>query len=582
MAAPSVTVTVRDGGLNIIAPGTGGLFAKIGPCPAGVVNQVYSAADNATIQKTLGNGGSLVEAAALAITIGGQGPVRPSGLLLVPVNPSTYGSAGAVTHSGPGTGTVAVASKPAIAFVIKCIAGGTATTSTWQTSIDGGVTWTGTWTAAATIIVPGAPFTTLAFGAGTAVTGDVVTVPASATAPSLLSGTGTLVPTISSACPVDAYSVVITITASGGLGVGLFTYSLDGGTTTSAPFLIPGSGSFPIPDGIDLNGGSGAFKAAGVTWTTGLVLTFAGTFTSGDTYSFTTTSASYSTTDLTNAHNVLVADQRLGSGVGLHIVGAPASVGAAATLLAAVDVLMAAETSAFKFNGAVIEVPVDTDSNILAAFATSSSLRVGACVSTEAQVSPLNGRVLNRSTAWQIMARAGCVTASEALGRVDTGSLPGVVKLNRDEQATPGLDTGRFMTLTTIPGKNGFYITGPGRLMAPVGSDFTFWPYRRVIDLTSFYARQAFLKFENDSVRVNADGTIAEKEAKKIEGYATSYIQNALAGLVSDVFVTVSRTNNLLQTQTILPTVRVVPLGLALFIPVDLGFANASLTIKPA
>lgn len=582
MTLPFVSVTPRDGGLGIVPSGAGGLFVKIGPSPIGAVNIVLSAADQNTIQRQLGNGGPLSESGALSLAVGGQGPVRPSGLLFVPVNPSTYGSAGAVTHSGPGTGTVTVASKPAVAFVIRCIAGGSATTSTWQTSVDGGVTWSATWTAAATIITPGASFTTLAFGAGTAVTGDVVTVPASSTAPSLLSGTGTLVPTISSASPVDAYSVIITISGAGGLGVGFFTISLDNGNTTSQPYLIPGSGSFPVPDGTDLNAGVGALKAAGVVCTAGIVLTFSGTFTSGDTYTFTTTTASYNTTDLTNAFNALVPDQRYGSGIGIHIVGAAASVGAAATLLAAVDVLMVSSASSFKFNGALIEVPNDTDGNILAAFAASSSLRVGAGAGFENQASPLNGRILSRSATWQAMARAGCVIASEALGKVDTGSLPGVVKLLRDEASTPGLDAGRFTTLTSINGRQGAYVTGPGRMMAPSGSDFTFWPYRRVMDFLSFFSRQAFLKFLNDTVRVNNDGTIAEKDALRIEAYVSQYIQNGVAGLISSLSVAISRVNNVLSTQTIIPTVRAVPLGLLLFIPVDLGFANQALAVKAA
>jgi len=293
MALPGVTVTVRDGGLGIVPPGVGSQFVKIGPSPIGVVNTVYSAADNSSLQKQLGNGGPVVESAALALAVGGQGSVKPNGLLLVPVNPSTYGSASAVTHVGPGTGTVTVAIKPANAFLIKCIAGGSATTSTWQTSLDGGVTYGATWTAAATIQVPGVSFTTLAFGAGTSVTGDVVTVPASGTAPSLQSGTGTLIPTISSACPVDAYTVVLTITLAGGLGVGMFTYSLDGGNTVSQQILIPSSGAYTIADGNDPN------KSG--TCSTGIVLTFSGTYTLNDTYSFTTTTASYTTTDLTNA-----------------------------------------------------------------------------------------------------------------------------------------------------------------------------------------------------------------------------------------------------------------------------------------
>lgn len=74
--------------------------------------------------------------------------------------------------------------------------------------------------------------------------------------------------------PLGNFSVVIQITASGGLGVGAFQVSVDGGSNFSSPLTIPPSGSYavPLPSG---------------TAETGADVTFAGTFTSGDTYSFT-------------------------------------------------------------------------------------------------------------------------------------------------------------------------------------------------------------------------------------------------------------------------------------------------------
>lgn len=582
MPAPSVSVAVRDGGLGIILAGSGSTFAKIGPAPIGIVNGVYGVGDQITIQKLLGNGGPIPESAALALNIGSQGSVKPAGLLLVVVNPSTYGTISAITHTGPGTGTLTAAAKPAVSFVIKCVTAGSATTSQWQTSVDGGKTFGPTWTAAATIIVPGASFTTLAFGSGAAVVGDLVLIPASATAPSLVSGTGTILPTISSASPVDTYTVIVTITVGGALGTAMFTVTLDGGNTTSQPFLTPGSGVFPISDGADLNAGVGPNKPNGVVCTTGIVITLAGTLTAGDTYSFITTAPSYNSTDLTNAMAALQVDSRWTSGNAIHVVGPAATVSAANTALAALDVLMVTQASANKFNRAMMECPADTDSNIAAAFAAASSLRVGVAAGFENQASPLNGRIQSRSAAWQAMARAGCVSASEALGAVDTGSLPGVVSLGRDEASTPGLYDARFTVLTSIQGRNGFYITGPGRLMAPIGSDFTFWPYGRVMDLLSFFSRQAFLKFLNATVRVKNDGTIDEKDAVKMEQYAQNFINNGVSGLVSSLSVAISRTNNVLSTQTIIPIVRATPFGFALNIPIDLGFANSALTVKAA
>jgi len=575
MAAPSVSVIVRDGGLGIVPPGAGGQFIKIGPSPIGVVNSVYSVADQTTLIKTIGNGGSLTEAGALALAVGGQGSAKPSGLLLVPVNPSSYGTASAVTHVGPGTGTVVVTVKPSNAFQIKCIIGGAAGVATWQTSLDGGITYGSTWLSAATIITPGVSFTTLAFGAGTAITGDVVTVGTTGTT-ALASGSGTLIATLSSACPVDAYTVIATITTAGALGAAFFTYSLDG-VTVSSPNIVPASGNFAIPDGND------PLKAGQCS--TGIFLTFSGTFVVADTYSFTTTTASYTTTDLTNAFNTnLQGDSRFSSGAGLHIVGPATTSVNAAALAVSLDVLMGNAAGAYKFNRAMIENPTDTDSSIISAYAATSTPRTGCAPGFHTITSPVNGRQQSRPATWSVMARLGSVPASEDAGRVASGSLPGVLKLARDESVTPGLDNARLSSLTTISGRNGFWVAN-ARLLANPGSDFSFWQYGRVVDLGSYFGRLALLNFLNDSVRVNADGTISDKDARAIEQYVDASVRNGLISVncaFSDLFFNVSRTTNVLSSQTITSTLRILPVAYAKNISLDIGFTNQALVVKAA
>jgi hypothetical protein len=136
----------------------------------------------------------------------------------------------------------------------------------------------------------------------------------------------------------------------------------------------------------------------------------------GDQYTFTTTTASFTSTDLTNAFNALVAQPYKWSF--LHIVGPAATVGAAATLLAAVDLLMGTAASSYRFARAILEVPSDTDANILSAFAASSSLRVAAAAGFVTTVSVLNGRSMSRPLGWHMAARAAAVPPQEDLGRV--------------------------------------------------------------------------------------------------------------------------------------------------------------------
>ncbi len=76
-------------------------------------------------------------------------------------------------------------------------------------------------------------------------------------------GTGTVKPTVGSA--FNGYRLVVKIVASGGLGVGTFALSLDGGKTYGGTLTIPGGGVYSPSD---------------------MSITFAGTFTATDTYSW--------------------------------------------------------------------------------------------------------------------------------------------------------------------------------------------------------------------------------------------------------------------------------------------------------
>lgn len=84
-------------------------------------------------------------------------------------------------------------------------------------------------------------------------------------------GSGTVTP---SGFPNGNFSIVVRIVTNGGLGVGQAQVSLDGGASYASPLTIPGSGVYQVPT---LNGLS----------MTGVTVTFAGTFTAGDLYSFT-------------------------------------------------------------------------------------------------------------------------------------------------------------------------------------------------------------------------------------------------------------------------------------------------------
>jgi hypothetical protein len=162
---------------------------------------------------------------------------------------------------------------------------------------------------------------------------------------------------------------------------------------------------------------------------------------------------------------------------------------------------------------------------------------------------------------------------------VGRGALPGVSSLYRDEFKTQALDEARFCTLRTHIGIQGFYITN-GRIMTASGSDFTFIQFRRVMDVACRTTRQALLPYLNASLRVDPiTGKINEKDAQQIEAKVNAALTAVLVatGQASGSSIVIDRDANIISTQTLLVTVRVVPLGYAKFINVTIGFENPAL-----
>jgi len=562
MALPDVTLNILDGALGILPPNTSKVQLKIGCAPKGLISTVQGVGDVNTLQALFGKGGPLVESSAMALA---AGP-----LLCLAANPSTYGTPGTVTKGTVGTGstsTLTVTAKPFTGLVVKCAVGGTLATATLQVSTDGGATYGAAFVSAATVMLPGVSFVTIACSAGTYTAGDTWTIGTDGTV--VFSGSGNNGVTLSTACPVDAYALVVTCTSGGALGAAQFTYSLDGGNTTSGTLLVPASGKYVIPD-------------------TGILLTFTNALVTTDAWSCPVTTASYASGDLTTAMTAALADARTWGFV--HVIGPASSVANAATLLASLDTQLATAASAYRFAAGLLEVPTDTDANTISGFAASSSLRVAAVAGYEWQTSGLNGRQMSRPAAWTVAARAAQAAVSDDLGKVISGPLTGAsfkatnsaLAAGRDETATPGLDAARFTTLRSLIGRQGVFIT-TGRIMAPGGSDYSLWQNRRVMDVACSTVRNTLLNFLNSSVRVNKDGSIYENDARTIEAQCVADLNAALVqpGDASSASVVVNRSANILSTQTLPVSIRVVPLGYAKTISVDIGFTNpASLVTR--
>lgn len=562
MSLPNVEMTIRDPGLGIVAASTGKIQVKAGPTQRGTVNTVLSAGSVNAARTAIGSG-PVLEATAQVLTVAG-GPVYMLPLLVTSLGSVT----GAFALAGSGTGTVTGSKGPEQIVKVKIILGGTLTTATFQVAVGSGAYGSTITTGAGpyTYQVPGQQFTNVIFTAGTYVANDVFTINLDGTVTRVGSGTATLLDT-STHSPVDAYDIRVQILTAGGLGAGAFRYSLDGANNYSGSIGIPASGKYVIPD-------------------TGVVLTFAGTFTVDDLYTGVTTPPGFANGDLTTALVALRASPLAWGFV--HVVGTPSSAANAVTLAGVVGVQTTAAEAEFRYVFALVECPQgESDATIAAAAASYVDARIGIVVGDVDLISPLSGRRQRRNLAWAYAARLSAIKLSSHPGQASAenngGPLKNVMALYRDERATPALDVARFVTAGNVVGE-GYFITR-GKMMASTSSDYQQVMARRVMDRAETVARSGFFQYVNKDLRIDrATGFIDERDAQGIEANVNAKLEAALISEdeASSVATVVSRDDNLLSTSILNAEIEITPKGYSETIRVGIGFRNPALQTAAA
>lgn len=376
-------------------------------------------------------------------------------------------------------------------------------------------------------------------------------------------GTGVATGTLSGA-PVDDFDLIVKIVAGGtnpAAATATFQYSLDGGKTWSAVIALPSSGVYVIPN-------------------TGVTITFsAASLVAGDTFTYHETAPAFTNTELATALDALLADPSTWFAVA--VAGIPADASTWAAMFATMDTkLEGAATSLARYSYGYLSAPDLSDSALVTAQASVSSKRVSSPAGFVNLTSAISGNSYKRPLLWSAVARAAASRPSEDPGRVASGPLLGVLALFRDEFKTPALDAVRFLTAQTRVGLNGFYIS-QGRIMAPAGSDYSYIPNRRVVDLATATGRNVLQQYINESLRVDrTTGFILEQDARTVENRVDRAIRAVVVqpGDASDVSVVVDRTISLLSTQSLKATVRILPLGYSRYITMDIGLTNPALT----
>lgn len=385
-------------------------------------------------------------------------------------------------------------------------------------------------------------------------------------------GTSTLTVDNDGPAPLDDFECVLEVLRGGTIDTAgiTFRWSVDGGRTFSGETALGTEATFAFP------------TTGGVTLEFG-----AGTLVAGDRASFRTVAPQWNTTELQAALTALFRTR-----VRWEICEVVGPIEAAA--VGVIDPFFVAGHASGKDRSWVAHARIPTPGETEAAyrtaletaFSSASSIHGGVCAGACRLASAVSGRIYRRPTSFPVAAREQSVSEEVHTARISDGALPGVSlydnagnAIEHDETLNPGLDDARFTVLRSWEDYPGAYINRH-RLLAPAGSDFELHTRRRVINIAHGVCRSYLTRRLAEDLLLNEDtNTLLESEAREIESGLTAALRAALLAKpkASAVDVSISRTDNVLSTRRIGGVARIVPLGYAESIEIDLGFVNQAL-----
>lgn len=572
MALPGLTQSVQDGNLGLLHGSNAQQALLLGNSLGGTQGVLTAYGDQTTMAAAL-VGGELLEAATYVLKTGG-GPVY-----VYPMPLTTRGGVGSVTKTGTGAGTVTLTIAPHAQITITCTTAGALGTAAFTFQIGSGavsapVTSAAGWSSTG-YQLPGT-YITIVFVAGSYVAGGtpdiyIISTLGAVTHPQ---GAGPAVPTFT-ASPVDYYTPKIQILVAGALGTMQFQYSLDGtASNMSAAIVSPGGGAYAL-----------TVPATGLG--TGIVVTFASTFTTDNTYSWQCAGPTFSASDLTAAQTALQTTYLASAGYSMQAaIGSLASTAAWSTQVSALQ-----SSAATLFNngvyircfsgcptvgtvlpnaGSITVDSADTDSVVIAGRQAMSAANVVPCAGDVLLTSPLTGLSFRRNALWPALARATKVEPSKNIGAVADGGLLNVTALYRDDNALGGtFDAVGITTCRTFPNYGGLYMVD-GHTATVSTSDYYPLTNARVIDRACAIARQKGLPYVQAKLPTTTKGAnvgvITEKKAQQIEKDVNGGMRTMVDNQPQDalaVSCVVNRTNNLYATGNLIMSINVQPYAYA-------------------
>lgn len=153
-----------------------------------------------------------------------------------------------------------------------------------------------------------------------------------------------------------------------------------------------------------------------------------------------------------------------------------------------------------------------------------------------------------------------------SVGQIYIGDTPIEERLDMDTLHDDG-----FITFHRRPGTAGYYF---GRDNMCTNDDFRILVHGGVIDKAQRVAAEAYTPYIEDFVRVSADGTINDTDAKHLEDILRASIRSNMGDQISDVDVNIDPAQDIINTSTLEVQVRILPLGYLTWITVTLGLTT--------
>ena len=404
----------------------------------------------------------------------------------------------------------------------------------------------------------------LLISAGATVIATKLTTAAAGSASAVtFTGTGSSAVTVSGAA-FDTYYAVVKVVTGGTIGSAGITLqiSLDAGRTFGPVIALDVASNYAIPQ-------------------TGLTLNFgAGTLVAGDTATFGTVAPAPNAAGVNAWLNAMLASPYAAAGWGSMIVAGSRTGADVTSVQATLDTLAAQylferlifnsrDVSPAAKWGGTGETESTWQNALLNDFSATSARR--ACVSAgyynvpSGIANPAAGTPrYRRPLSWAIAARKVQQPVQVLSSRVKDGTLAAIVVdptndptdgfVYHDERINPGLDAGRFASAWTRLGQpQGFFVRSEN-LMSPLGSDFPLLAVGQCFDNFCSALVQYFTANIDDSVRTNANGTIYENDAQRLESGALSAVASSMTGQYQpqNTSVVIDRTYNVKTNSKVL------------------------------